>query len=70
MDQRETEALAEVREAMKHQGVSLHFAFTFTHGTGIQVKIKTRKIGPLIFPAEGETLADVLHMLGTMAVES
>jgi hypothetical protein len=65
----EEAALAAIREAMKHPEVALHLVYTFTHGRGIQVKIKTRKIGPLIFPANGGTLSDTLRMLGDMADE-
>ena len=66
----ETDALAQVREALGSSDVRLALVHTFTHGRGVQVYVKTRKIGPLIFPPEGGTLADTLHMLGAMAIEA
>jgi hypothetical protein len=58
-----------VRAAMKDPNVSLHIVQTFTHGRAVQVKVKSRKIGPYFFPAADEGLADVLALLGTMADE-
>ena len=66
----ERDGLDDIRDAMGDPNVALHLVPTFGHGTAVRVKIKTRKIGPLLFPAEGQTIADVLHMLGTMVVES
>lgn len=69
MGAREQEMLDAVREAMKDPYVALHLVPTFTHGRAVQVKIRTRKVGPLLFPAEGESVGDVLMMLGMMADE-
>ena len=66
----ERESLDAIRDAMRDPNVALYLVPTFGHGTAVRVKVKTRKIGPLLFPAEGQDIADVLHMLGTMAVES
>ena len=69
MNTHEADALAAIRAALNDPNVALHLVPTFTHGTAVQVKVRSRKIGPMIFPAEGQGLADVLHMLGTMAEE-
>jgi hypothetical protein len=61
--------LTAVQEAMKDPNVALHVAHTFTHGRGVQVRIKSRKIGPIFFPNEGEKLSDVFRLLGSMADE-
>lgn len=63
----EEETLAEIREALASPHVALKFVHTFTHGRAVQVYVKTRKVGPYLLPAEGQTIADVLHMLGTLA---
>jgi hypothetical protein len=65
----EQDQLGAVREAMKDPNVALHIVHTFTHGRAVQVKIRTRKIGPMFFPNEGEKLADVFRLLGSMADE-
>lgn len=69
MTDEEQAQLDEVRAAMKDPNVSLHIVHTFTHGRAVQVKIKSRKIGPYFFPAQGEKLSDVFALLGTMADE-
>ena len=61
--------LAEIRDALKQPYVALHFVQTLTHGRAVQVKIKTRKIGPLIFPPKDGTLGDVLALLGSLTDE-
>jgi hypothetical protein len=66
-DTKADDMLAEIRAAMKHPDVRLHLPLTFTHGVGVQVYIKGRKVGPLLFPPDGGTVADTLHMLGEMA---
>ena len=63
MAAREEEALAELRAALKGPDVSFHLVQTFTHGRAVQVKVKTRKVGPLIFPPHGGTEADSLRLL-------
>lgn len=60
---------AELRDALKQPYVALHFVQTLAHGRAIQVKIKTRKVGPLIFPPKDGTLGDVLALLGSLADE-
>jgi hypothetical protein len=69
MNDYETETLAKIREAMADPHVSIRLVPTFDHGTAAQVYVKSRKVSPLLFPGDGESLADVLHMLGTMAEE-
>lgn len=59
--------LDELREALAGPNVSIRLVSTFTHGRGVQVYVKSRKVGPLIVPEGPQTLADVLHMLGTIA---
>ena len=63
----ESEAMTKIREALADPNVSIRFTQTFTHGRAAQVYVKSRKVGPFILPAEGQTLADVLHMLGSLA---
>lgn len=67
-DTRSDEALAEITRALQDPNASIRLPMTFTHGRGAQVYIKSRKVGPIIFPAEGQTLADVMAMLGKLAV--
>ena len=52
---------------MREPYVALHVVDTFTHGQGIQVQVRSRKIGPILFPSEGQTVGDVLAMLGYAA---
>lgn len=66
----EEAALAEIRTALKQPFVSLHLVTTFTHGRGVQVKIKTSKVGPILFPPEDGTVGDVLMMLAQMMDDS
>lgn len=66
----ENPALAEIRDALRDPNVSIKLPHTFTHGRGVQVYVKTRKVGPLLLLSEGQTLADMLHLLGTMAEET
>ena len=68
MGQKEAEALDAIREAMRDPHVAIHLVPTFTHGRAVQVKIRSRKIGPLIIPKE-RPLSDILTMLGEMADE-
>lgn len=63
----ERDALTQIREALADPNASIRFTQTFSHGRAVQVYVKTRKVGPFILPGEGQTLADVLHMLGTLA---
>ena len=63
------EDLAKMREALQSPDAHIRLVQTFTHGRGAQVMVKTRKIGPIIFPGEDMTLAEVMHMLGKMAEE-
>ena len=69
MTAEEKQALAEIKDALKQPYVALHFVQTLTHGRAVQVKIKTRKVGPLIFPPDGGTVGDVLALLGNLADE-
>jgi len=62
----ENAALAEIRHALSQPFASLHLVTTFTHGRGVQVKIKTSKVGPIMFPPEGGTVGDLLAMIGQM----
>lgn len=66
MGESEQAALTEIRTALREPYVALHLVDTFTHGQGVQVQVRTRKIGPILFPAEGQTVGSVLGMLGTM----
>lgn len=66
MDASEQDALAGIRAALQDPNVSLHIVQTMSHGRGVQVKIKSRKIGPLLFPTEGKGPGSVLVMLGWM----
>jgi hypothetical protein len=66
MGESEQEALAEIRTALREPYVALHVVNTFTHGQGIQVQVRSHKIGPILFPAEGRGVGSVLEMLGQM----
>lgn len=59
-----TDVLDQIKSALRGPDASIHIVVAFNLGHGAQVKVKTRKVGPVIFPAEGQTLADVLGMLG------
>ena len=60
---RDGAVLREIREALRSPNAAIHVVQTFTHGRALQVKIKSRKIGPLIVVSEGQTLADIAAML-------
>ncbi len=61
------DALAEIRDALGSNDVSIRLPVTFTHGRGVQVYLKTRKVGPIILCGPDQTLGDMLKMLGDMA---
>lgn len=72
MNAREDEALSAVREAMQGYDWRLEAVLTFTHGVAVQVyqnvgagRAKWVKVGPLLFPPDGGTLADTLAVLAT-----
>jgi len=67
--------MEEIRDALTGGEVSLHLIRPLALrvggkplGVGVQVKVRNRKVGPVIFPAEGETVSNVLSWLGDMAV--
>lgn len=60
---------APIREALLSTDGRIALVPTLTHGLGVQVYRKGRKIGPIILPAEGESVADVLSMLGALVIE-
>lgn len=71
--------LAEIREAMQGSAWRLVPVMTFSHGIGVQVwatkpgssaNARGSKVGPVLFPPDGGTIADTLQMLGSMAVTS
>lgn len=68
--------LDQIREAMQGYDWRLEAVLTFGHGIAVQVYAKGRgakrhsKVGPLIFPPEGGTFADVLTMLGALGTEA
>lgn len=64
MTEQEDAVLAEIREALTDPQVGIHLVPTFTHGTAVQVRVKTRKIGPLLFAEDGP--AGVLRMLADL----
>jgi hypothetical protein len=75
-DEKADKTLDQIKTAMQGGDVSLHLVKPMAIsiggtrlGTGVQVKVKNRKTGPVIFPAEGETVADVLKWLGDLAVQ-
>lgn len=73
MTQAEQQHLVAVREAVAEYDVRFHLVRTFTHGTAVQVEARPencrwRKVGPLLFPPDDGTLADVLTMLAEMRV--
>jgi len=57
---------AEIKHALTGLRGSLHMTYAFGLGTGVQVKDGTRKVGPIIFPNEGETVSDVLRLLAAL----
>ena len=76
MATREDEVLDAIREAMRGYDWRLEAVLTFTHGVAVQVYAKPRtgpkrysKVGPLIFPPDGGTFADVLTMLGALGTK-
>lgn len=69
----EEQVLDEIRQAMQSYDWQLDAVVTFTHGMGVQVYLRKpppsrgrRKVGPILFPSEGQTLADLLATLGSM----
>lgn len=65
----EQESLAEMRDALAAGRGSIALVYVFGHGLCAQVKVNTRKVGPLVIPRDDQTLGDVLHMLGDLAVK-
>lgn len=61
-----TDVLDEIRTAMKGTP-SLDLVHTMSHGIAVQVRQGRKKVGPLLFPPDGGTVADTLQMLGTLA---
>lgn len=57
------DVLAEMRAAIHDPDGKIAIVPTFTHGDAIRVYKKTRKIGPLLFPAKGQTLGQTLDLL-------
>jgi hypothetical protein len=76
MSAAENDALDAIRQAMRGYDWRLEAVLTFSHGVGVQVYAKARgakrhsKVGPLIFPPDGGTFADVLTMLGALGTEA
>ena len=66
---REEATLTAIREALAKPEVSIRLVHTFNQGRGAQVYLKSRKIGPILLPAEGQTLGDVLHLIGSLIDE-
>jgi hypothetical protein len=73
---RDSEVLAQIKNAMQRNSVKIEIvrSFHLTTGkslTGAQVIVNVNgqptKVGPTIFPGEAQTLGDVLKMLGDMA---
>ena len=62
--------LGEIKHVLQGQDGSLHMTYAFGLGMGVQVKDRTRKVGPIIFPNEGETVSDVLRLLASLLEES
>jgi len=65
------EALEELARVLRGEHGSIRTVLTFTHGRCAQVYEKTRKVGPVIIPdrENGQTLGDVLAMLGDLVEE-
>lgn len=61
--------LEEMREALASPDVRIALPVTFTHGRGVQIYVKSRKVGPIILRSEGQSLSDLLAMVGNMAEE-
>lgn len=71
MSTRGDEALDQIRDALGNNDVSIRLPLLFSHpGRAAQVYVKSRKVGPLIVPAEDQSLGDVLKMLGDMTSEA
>lgn len=62
----ESDTLGAIRSALYDPNVALRLVPTFTHGTAVQVYIKTRKIGPILISPEGGTAGDTLRMLADL----
>lgn len=60
--------MATIRDALASDEVSIRLVRTFTHGRCAQVFVGRKKVGPILIPGDGQTLADVLTMLGKLAV--
>lgn len=69
------QALDEIKRALVNHFGSIQIVRTFNMSTGkqmtgVQVKVKSRKVGPLLFPTEGEDLSDLMKMIGTLALKA
>lgn len=65
-----SDPLEDIKAAMRYSDASVRLVTLFGFqgaNRGVQVKVKTRKIGPLIIPLEGQSLAEIYSMLGEFA---
>ena len=69
-DVRSDAALDAIRDALADPNVSIRLPHTFTHGRGVQIYVKSRKVGPVILRSENQTLADILRVVGNLAEEA
>lgn len=76
MSATEEQALTDIRAAVANWSVRFDIVRTFSGKDAVQVETRDeqrgrwRKVGPLIFPHEGGSLADTLTLLATMRAEA
>lgn len=56
--------LVEIRKEMLSGGARISIVQTFGYGLAVQVMKGSRKIGPLLLPGQGKTLASLMALLG------
>lgn len=66
-----TDPLAQVRQALRDPNASLRLVrIVFGPARwGVQVYVKSRKVGPLLLPPTGGTMLDLLSMIDDLASE-
>ena len=61
-----SDRLVEMADALRGGHGQIALVYVFGHGLCAQVMVGRRKVGPLVIPTDGQTLGEVLAMLGDL----
>lgn len=62
-----SDQLVEMADVLRTGRGQIALVYVFGHGLCAQVMAGRRKVGPLVIPTDGQTLGEVLAMLGDLA---